>query len=42
MLRVDAPFHAARGYREIGRLEHSPEQVVALMSKDLHAISAGK
>lgn len=28
-------FHASRGYGEIGRLEHSPEKVVALMSKEL-------
>jgi predicted GNAT superfamily acetyltransferase len=31
---VSLAFHAARGYREIGRLTH-PEKVVALMSKDL-------
>jgi uncharacterized protein len=30
-------FHASRGYIEIGRLEHSPEKVVALMSKELQA-----
>jgi predicted GNAT superfamily acetyltransferase len=28
-------FHASRGYGEIGRLEHNPEKVVALMSKEL-------
>ncbi|HEY4809542.1 MAG TPA: GNAT family N-acetyltransferase [Solirubrobacteraceae bacterium] len=31
-------FHASRGYREIGRLEHNPEKVVALMSKELFAL----
>jgi len=28
-------FHSARGYREIGRLAHGSEKVVALMSKEL-------
>ncbi len=28
-------FHRARGYREIGRLAHGCEKLVALMSKDL-------
>jgi uncharacterized protein len=28
-------FHASRGYREIDCLEHGPEKVVALMSKEL-------
>lgn len=28
-------FHAARGYAEIGRLEHGPEKVVALLSKEI-------
>jgi uncharacterized protein len=28
-------FHASRGYREIDRLEHGAEKVVALMSKEL-------
>jgi predicted GNAT superfamily acetyltransferase len=31
---VSLAFHAARGYREIGRLTH-PEKVVALLSKEL-------
>jgi predicted GNAT superfamily acetyltransferase len=29
-------FHAARGYREVGRLEH-PHKIVALMSKEIGA-----
>jgi uncharacterized protein len=33
-------FHAARGYREIGRLAHGSEKVVALMSKELEPASA--
>jgi predicted GNAT superfamily acetyltransferase/uncharacterized protein YggU (UPF0235/DUF167 family) len=33
-------FHAARGYAEIGRLEHGPEKVVALLSKELHPAPA--
>jgi predicted GNAT superfamily acetyltransferase len=28
-------FHANRGYRELGRLAHGPEKVVALMCKEL-------
>jgi predicted GNAT superfamily acetyltransferase len=32
-------FHASQGYQEIGRLEHNPEKVVALMSKELEADS---
>jgi predicted GNAT superfamily acetyltransferase len=28
-------FHTARGYRELGRLEHGPEKVVALLAKEL-------
>jgi uncharacterized protein len=28
-------FHRARGYVEIGRLEHGPQKVVALLSKEL-------
>jgi predicted GNAT superfamily acetyltransferase/uncharacterized protein YggU (UPF0235/DUF167 family) len=28
-------FHAARGYTELARLEHTPEKVVALLSKEL-------
>jgi predicted GNAT superfamily acetyltransferase len=28
-------FHAARGYREVGRLAHGPEKVVAMLSKEL-------
>jgi predicted GNAT superfamily acetyltransferase len=32
---VSLAFHAARGYREIGRLVHGPDKVVALMSKRL-------
>ena len=28
-------FHGARGYRELGRLAHGSEKVVALMSKEL-------
>ena len=35
--RASLAFHAARGYREIGRLVHGPEKVVALMSKELRA-----
>jgi uncharacterized protein len=34
-------FHASRGYREIGRLEHNPEKVVALMSKDFSRFARG-
>jgi uncharacterized protein len=30
-------FHAARGYREVGRLAHGAEKTVALMSKELAA-----
>jgi predicted GNAT superfamily acetyltransferase len=33
-------FHASRGYREIGRLEHNPEKAVALMSKELLALGS--
>ena len=32
---VSLAFHAARGYREIGRMAHGPEKVVALLSKEL-------
>jgi predicted GNAT superfamily acetyltransferase len=32
-------FHASRGYREIGRLEHNPQKAVALMSKELFALA---
>ena len=32
---VSLAFHAARGYREIGRLVHGPEKAVALLSKEL-------
>jgi predicted GNAT superfamily acetyltransferase len=32
---ISLAFHASRGYVEIGRLEHSAEKVVALMSKEL-------
>lgn len=32
-------FHASRGYGEIGRLEHSPEKVVVLMSKELTRVT---
>lgn len=32
---VSLAFHAARGYREVGRLVHGPEKVVALLSKEL-------
>jgi predicted GNAT superfamily acetyltransferase/uncharacterized protein YggU (UPF0235/DUF167 family) len=28
-------FHAARGYTELGRLEHGPEKAVALLAKEL-------
>ena len=35
-------FHASRGYREIGRLEHNPEKVVALMSKELRHNAGGQ
>jgi predicted GNAT superfamily acetyltransferase len=28
-------FHAARGYREVGRLAHGPEKVVTMLSKQL-------
>jgi predicted GNAT superfamily acetyltransferase len=28
-------FHAARGYREVGRLAHGSAKTVALMSKEL-------
>lgn len=34
---VSLAFHESRGYREIGRLEHNPEKVVALLSKELSA-----
>jgi len=27
-------FHTARGYREVGRLTHDPEKIVALLSKE--------
>jgi uncharacterized protein len=33
-------FHGARGYREIGRLAHGSEKVVALMSKELEPADA--
>jgi uncharacterized protein len=33
-------FHGARGYREIGRLAHGSEKVVALMSKELESADA--
>ena len=33
-------FHGARGYREIGRLAHGAEKVVALMSKELAPVPA--
>jgi uncharacterized protein len=32
---VSLAFHAARGYREIGRLVHESEKVVALLGKEL-------
>jgi predicted GNAT superfamily acetyltransferase len=35
-------FHASRGYREIGRLEHTPEKVVTLMSKELRHDGGGQ
>jgi uncharacterized protein len=35
-------FHASRGYEEIGRLEHHPEKVVALMSKELTRDTSGQ
>jgi predicted GNAT superfamily acetyltransferase len=30
-------FHAARGYREVGRLAHGSVKAVALLSKELAA-----
>jgi predicted GNAT superfamily acetyltransferase len=34
---VSLAFHASRGYREIGRLQHNPQKAVALMSKEFSA-----
>jgi predicted GNAT superfamily acetyltransferase len=34
-------FHAARGYREVGRLTHGSEKVVALLSKELQPDAGG-
>jgi predicted GNAT superfamily acetyltransferase len=34
-------FHAARGYREVGRFTHGPEKVVALLSKELRSDVGG-
>jgi hypothetical protein len=34
-------FHGARGYREVGRLAHGSEKVVALMSKQLAPADVG-
>jgi predicted GNAT superfamily acetyltransferase len=36
---VSLAFHASRGYREIGRLDHNPQKAVALMSKELFALA---
>jgi uncharacterized protein len=34
-------FHTARGYREVGRLTHGPEKIVALLSKELQPDAGG-
>jgi uncharacterized protein len=35
-------FHTAREYREVGRLAHGPEKIVALLSKELQPDTGGR
>lgn len=39
--RASLAFHTARGYREIGRLIHGQEKIVALLSKELQPHASG-